>query len=84
MRKELGDEQIRVTVRLPQALYDELVGPGRQYRHTGSRSVSDMCRRAIVHYLQCPDLQRTEAEAREAYEQREAISQATIAAWLAE
>jgi metal-responsive CopG/Arc/MetJ family transcriptional regulator len=69
MRKELGDEQVRVTVRLPQALYDDLVGSHRLYRYTGTGSISDMVRRAVRHYLACPDLQRAEAETKTALEQ---------------
>jgi hypothetical protein len=69
MRKELGDEQVRVTVRLPQALYDDLVGRHRIYRYTGTGYISDMVRRAVRHYLACPDLQRAEAEAKTALEQ---------------
>jgi hypothetical protein len=69
MRKELGDEQVRVTVRLPQALYEDLVGPHRRYRYTGTGYLSDMVRRAVSHYLTCPDLQRAEAEVKTALEQ---------------
>ena len=30
MRKELGDDQVRVTVRLPRGLYDDLLAVGRE------------------------------------------------------
>jgi hypothetical protein len=69
MRKELGEAQVRVTVRLPQALYDELVGSHRRYRYTSTGYFSDVCRKALLHYLACPDLQRAEAEAKAALEQ---------------
>jgi hypothetical protein len=56
MPKELSDDQVRITVRLPAALYEDLVGPGRRYYHTGKGALSCMVRRAIQHFLDCPDL----------------------------
>jgi hypothetical protein len=60
---------VRKGVRLPQALYDELVGSHRRYRYTSTGYFSNVCRKALLHYLECPDLQRAEAEAKTALEQ---------------
>ena len=63
MRKALGDEQIRVTVRLPMELYAAVVGPQRRYPETGSSHVSTMVRKALLHYLACPAIQQAEQAA---------------------
>jgi hypothetical protein len=81
MPKELSDDQVRITVRLPAALYEDLVGPGRRYYHTGKGALSCMVRRAIQHFLDCPDLQRAEADARAAFEERAAAIEQEVAAW---
>ena len=49
MRKILGDDPVRVTVRLPRSLVDEL----RRAGLGGSPAVRD----ALRHYLDCPRLQ---------------------------
>jgi hypothetical protein len=63
---DLGPDQVRVTVRLPGALYADIRGlvPGR--------GVGDLLRKAVEHYLQCPERVREEAE-------REARRQALLA-----
>jgi hypothetical protein len=56
MRKELGDEQVRVTARLPQPLYDELCALMRtRYGWRGSGHISLVIRYALLHYLACPE-----------------------------
>jgi len=81
---QLSDDQIRVTVRLPRALYDELAGISRHYRHTQGGPLSALVRKAIIHFLSCPELQQAEAAARaEAEAQSTRIDQA-MAAWMRE
>jgi hypothetical protein len=66
MRKELGDDQVRVTTRLPRALYAELEAIGRE--HWTVRGTSELIRHALLHYLDCPDRHLAAVE-REAYKQ---------------
>jgi len=84
MRKELGEEPIRVTVRLPRTLYDDLVGPQRRYYSTGLGSISAVIRKALLHFLACPDLHRAEADASAVEEARAAATAQAVAAWLRE
>jgi hypothetical protein len=61
MGGDLGTEQVRVTVRLPKALYDELSAlfpSGADAGH--SRGASWLLRKALTHYLRCP--QRVQAD----------------------
>jgi|SRR5262249_26003998 len=66
-RKELSNDQVRITVRLPAALYDSLMD-GRRFRHTGSNYLSHIVRKALEHTLVCPERLREEEEARAAAE----------------
>jgi hypothetical protein len=61
MRKELGDEQVRITVRLPRRLYDALLAVQRA-RYGGGLEprVGVLLRHAIRHYVACPDRFRKE------------------------
>jgi hypothetical protein len=67
MRKELGDDQLQVTTRLPRALYDELEAVGREELWT-VRGISELIRHALLHYLDCPERPLAAVE-REAYQQ---------------
>jgi hypothetical protein len=49
--KELGDEQVRVTVRLPQGLYDAVRATRRQRWGWGAWNISLIIRDALQHYL---------------------------------
>ena len=60
--KQLPDDHVRVTVRLSQTLVAELVGFHRRYVHTGGGSLSAVVRKALDHYLACPDLRRAEED----------------------
>jgi hypothetical protein len=51
----LGEEQVRVTVRLPKALYDDLVTLGRRRRYAGYSMLGEVIRRALEHYVECPE-----------------------------
>jgi hypothetical protein len=64
--QELGDDQVRVTTRLPRALYAELEAIGRE--HWTVRGTSELIRHALLHYLDCPDRHLATIE-REAYKQ---------------
>jgi len=56
MRKELGDAQVRVTVRLPRRLYDALVAMQRARYGGGLQPrVGVLLRHALRHYVACPD-----------------------------
>jgi hypothetical protein len=57
MRKELTDEQVRVTARLPKPLYDALCAQIRtRYRWHNDGRISLFIRYALQHYLTCPTL----------------------------
>ena len=61
MRKELGEDQIRVTVRLPHRLYDALMAVQRaRYGEGLQPRVGALLRHAIRHYVACPDRFRDE------------------------
>jgi hypothetical protein len=62
MPKELGDDHIRVTVRLPQPLYDELCAIRRARYGWGSGNIGTLIRYALLHYLDCPERLRPEDE----------------------
>ena len=79
MPKHLSNDQVRITVRLPLALYEDLVGVHRRYRYTSTGYISDVVRRALRHFLNCPDLRRAEADARAAFEEQVANVEASMA-----
>jgi hypothetical protein len=61
MRKELGEDQIRVTVRLPHRLYDALMAVQRaRYGEGLQPRVGPLLRHAIRHYVACPGRFREE------------------------
>ena len=68
--KELGDEQVRVTVRLPQGLYDAVRATRRQRWGWGARNISLIIRDALQHYLTCPACRQADQDARQAWEER--------------
>src|SRR5262245_47872453 len=79
MRKEFGDDQVRITVRLPQHLYAALVSNDR---HTWKEAtLSRRVRTALEHLLTCPVRLQDEAEAQAAAEARSAEITAQMAAW---
>ena len=61
MRKEFGDDQVRITVRLPSALYHAILAARRTRVHWGN-SLSDIVRNALQHALECPERDRMEEE----------------------
>jgi hypothetical protein len=63
MRKRGSEEHVRLTIRLPRALYDAMHATVRQrfpqWGHTDSRLI----RAVLRHYIACPDgNQQLEAE----------------------
>ena len=82
--KALTDDQVRVAVRLPRALYEELVGVSRHYRHTQGGPLSTLVRKAITHFLTCPTLQQAEAEAQANAEALHARIEQQMAAYMRE
>lgn len=67
MRKELGDDQVRVTVRLPRRLYDALLAVQRaRYGGELEPRVGSLLRHALRHYVACPDRFREEEAERAA------------------
>jgi hypothetical protein len=79
--KSLPDDHIRITVRVPLTLVEDLAGPSRRYRHTGSFRLSDAVRQALTHYLTCPDLLRAEADAKAIADAKDAERALEIEAW---
>jgi hypothetical protein len=79
--KSLPDDQIRVTVRLPQTLVDALTGPTRRYRQTSPGHLSAAVRQALHHYLACPELQQAEAEAQAIADVQAAAAAQAVADW---
>jgi hypothetical protein len=55
MRKELGDDQIRITVRLPRQLYEDFQAEIRQLWGWGGPGISYPLRCALQHFLACPE-----------------------------
>ena len=60
MGPDLGAAQVRVTLRLSAKEYEALLALAQEWRATarpdqGYAGVSGMIRRAIAHYLACPD-----------------------------
>src|SRR5262245_16014077 len=65
MRKEFGDDQVRITVRLPSALYHAILAARRTRVHWGN-SLSDIVRNALQHALECPERDRLGEKPQEA------------------
>jgi hypothetical protein len=51
----LGEEQVRVTVRLPKALYDNLATLSRRRFYGRYLMLGEVIRRALTHYVECPE-----------------------------
>jgi hypothetical protein len=59
MRKDLGDDPVRVTIRLPKALHDAPI-LGQRDRPTLGSGISDIVRNALRHCLACPEQHRAD------------------------
>ena len=53
-RKELGDDPVRITVRLPADLYAAVL-PTRRRRFRWEGDISAVVRHALEHMLECPE-----------------------------
>jgi hypothetical protein len=51
----LGEEQVRVTVRLPKTLYDDLTTLSRRGILDRYLMMGEIIREALTHYLECPE-----------------------------
>jgi hypothetical protein len=72
MGYELGDDAVRVTVRVPRALYTAYTAKVRALFHAaGIPSLSAAIRLALTHWLECHEQQRIEAGARRVMEARD-------------
>jgi len=65
MRKELGDDQVRITVRMSREMYQALRTVARERWGWGSPGAGALIRDALRHYVACPDRFR-EADAERA------------------
>jgi hypothetical protein len=79
MRNECGDDQVRITVRLPAALYHAILAARRTRVHWGN-SLSDIVRHALQHALACPERGRMEEENDAIPEQQRRVAGARCAA----
>ena len=79
MRKEFGDDQVRITVRLPSGLYHAILAARRTRVHWGN-SLSDIVRNALQHALECPERGRMEEENDAIPEQQRRVAGARCAA----
>ena len=79
MRKEFGDDQVRITVRLPPGLYHAILAARRTRVHWGN-SLSDIVRHALQHALACPERGRMEEENDAIPEQQRRVAGARRAA----
>jgi len=79
MRKECGDDQVRITVRLPAALYHAILAARRTRVHWDN-SLSDIVRKALQHALECSERDRMEEEKYAITEQQRRVAGARRAA----
>ena len=79
MRKEFGDDQVRITVRLPSGLYHAILAARRTRVHWGN-SLSDIVRYALQHALECSERDRMEEEKYAITEQQRRVAGARRAA----
>ena len=79
MRKECGDDQVRITVRLPSDLYHAILAARRTRVHWGN-SLSDIVRHALQHARACPERGRMEEENDAIPEQQRRVAGARRAA----
>ena len=79
MRKECGDDQVRITVRLPSGLYHANLAARRTRVHWGN-SLSDIVRHVLQHALACPERGRMEEENDAIPEQQRRVAGARRAA----
>jgi len=63
MRKRVSEDHVRLTIRLPRALYDAMHATVRKRFPQGGQTDSRLIRAALRHYIACPDgNQQLEAE----------------------